>query len=188
MKRVVITGAGIVSSLGNSLGDVSQSLQQGRSGIAINESFIKAGMRSQVSGNISFDTSSAVPKRVARFMGRGGAFAYHAMEQAIEQSGLNEDQISNERTGLIVGSGGGATDEIVESVDVLREKGIRKVGPYRVTRGMQSSTVACLATAFKIRGLSYAVTSACATSPHSNGPAYEQIQLRKQDVIVRRRQ
>jgi len=183
MKRVVITGAGIVSSLGNSLGDVSQSLQQGRSGLAINESFIKAGMRSQVSGNISFDTSSAVPKRVARFMGRGGAFAYHAMEQAIEQSGLNEDQISNERTGLIVGSGGGATDEIVESVDVLREKGIRKVGPYRVTRGMQSSTVACLATAFKIRGLSYAVTSACATSSHSIGAAYEQIQFGKQDVM-----
>lgn len=183
MKRVVITGAGIVSSLGNSLSDVSQSLQQGRSGIAINESFIKAGMRSQVSGNISFDTASAVPKRVARFMGRGGAFAYHAMEQAIEQSGLNQDQISNERTGLIVGSGGGATDEIVESVDVLREKGIRKVGPYRVTRGMQSSTVACLATAFKIRGLSYAVTSACATSSHSIGAAYEQIQFGKQDVM-----
>lgn len=183
MKRVVITGAGIVSSLGNSLDSVSESLQKKRSGIASNESFKKAGMRSQISGNIKFDTASLVPKRVARFMGRGGAFAYHAMEQAIEQSGLTNDQISNDRVGLIIGSGGGATDEIVESVDVLRDKGIRKVGPYRVTRGMQSSTVACLATAFKIRGISYAVTSACATSAHAIGNAYEQILLGKQDIM-----
>ncbi len=183
MKRVVITGAGIVSSLGNSLDRVSESLQQNRSGIAPNASFKKAGMRSQISGNIEFDTASLVPKRVARFMGRGGAFAYHAMEQAIAQSGLSADQISNDRVGLIIGSGGGATDEIVESVDVLREKGIRKVGPYRVTRGMQSSTVACLATAFKIRGVSYSVTSACATSAHAIGNAYEQILLGKQDIM-----
>lgn len=183
MKRVVITGAGIVSSLGNSLEDVSHSLRQGLSGIRFNESFKQAGMRSHISGDIQFDIRDSVPRRVARYMGRGGAFAYHAMEQAIAQSGLTLEEISNERTGLIIGSGGGATDEVSESVDVLRTKGIRKVGPYRVTRGMHSSTTACLATAFGIKGVSYSVTSACATSSHAIGAAYEQIQLGKQDVM-----
>ena len=183
MKRVVITGAGIVSSLGNSLDEVSQSLQTGKSGIAHNESFKEAGMRSQISGAINFDMTSAVPKRIARFMGRGGAFAYHAMERALEHSGLTRTQISNERVGLIIGSGGGATDEIFNSVNTLLTRGIRKVGPYSVTRGMQSSTVACLATAFEIKGISYSVTSACATSSHSIGAALEQIQLGKQDVM-----
>lgn len=183
MRRVVITGAGIVSSLGNSLDEVSRSLKEGRSGIATNESFKEVGMRSHISGSIDFDTAALVPKRVARFMGRGGAYGYHAMEQAIESSGLTREEISNERVGLIIGSGGGATDEILDSVEVMRAKGIRKVGPYRVTRGMHSSTVACLATAFEIRGVSYAVTSACATSAHAIGSAYEQILLGKQDVM-----
>jgi 3-oxoacyl-[acyl-carrier-protein] synthase-1 len=183
MKRVVITGAGIVSSLGNSLDDVSYCLKTGKSGIAVNESFKQVGMRSHVSGQIEFDTQSLVPRRLARFMGRGGAYGYHAMAQAIEHSGLSPDQISNDRVGLIIGSGGGATDEILDSVDVMRRKGIRRVGPYRVTRGMQSSTVACLATAFEIRGVSYAVTSACATGAHAVGTAYEQILLGKQDVM-----
>lgn len=183
MKRVVITGAGIVSSLGNSLDDVSQSLRLGRSGIRTNDTFKEVGMRSHISGAIDFDTKELVPKRVARFMGRGGAYGYHAMEQALINSGLSRDEISNERVGLIIGSGGGATDEILDSVEVMRAKGIRKVGPYRVTRGMHSSTVACLATAFEIRGVSYAVTSACATSAHAIGAAYEQILLGKQDVM-----
>lgn len=182
MKRVVITGAGIVSSLGNSLDQVSQSLRQGRSGIGVNESFQDVGMRSHISGVIDFDLTS-IPKRVSRFMGRGGAFGYAAMEQAILQSGLTMDEISNDRVGLIIGSGGGATDEIVDSVEVMQSKGIRRVGPYRVTRGMHSSTVACLSTAFGIRGVSYAVTSACATSSHAIGSAYEQILLGKQDVM-----
>jgi 3-oxoacyl-[acyl-carrier-protein] synthase-1 len=183
MKRVVITGAGIVSSLGNSLDEVSTSLRLGKSGIANNETFKDVGMRSHISGHIEFDTTALVPKRVARFMGRGGAYGYHAMEQAIESSGLSREDVSNERVGLIIGSGGGATDEILDSVEVMRAKGIRKVGPYRVTRGMHSSTVACLATAFEIRGVSYAVTSACATSAHAIGAAYEQILLGKQDVM-----
>ncbi len=183
MKRVVVTGAGIVSSLGNTLDDVSQSLRQGQSGIGINESFQEIGMRSHISGLIDFDETSLVPKRVSRFMGRGGAYGYHAMEQAIINSGLSRDEISNDRVGLIIGSGGGATDEIVDSVEVMQSKGIRRVGPYRVTRGMHSSTVACLSTAFGIRGVSYAVTSACATSSHAIGAAYEQILLGKQDVM-----
>lgn len=183
MRRVVITGAGIVSSLGNSLDEVSLSLREGRSGIATNDSFKEVGMRSHISGSIDFDTAALVPKRVARFMGRGGAYGYHAMAQALESSGLTREEISNERVGLIIGSGGGATDEILDSVEVMRAKGIRKVGPYRVTRGMHSSTVACLATAFEIRGVSYAVTSACATSAHAIGSAYEQILLGKQDVM-----
>ncbi len=183
MRRVVVTGMGIVSCLGNDLETVLDSLKQGRSGIKFQPEYKELGFRSQVAGSIDIDLDALIDRKLRRFMGNASAYAYLAMKQAIEDSGLGEDQVSNVRTGLIAGSGGASSADIVESADILREKGVRRVGPYRVTRTMGSTVSACLATPFKIKGVNYSITSACATSAHCIGNAMEQIQLGKQDVI-----
>ncbi len=183
MRRVVISGIGVVSCLGNSKEDVLDSLKEGRSGISFNESFKEMGLRSQVCGSVDIDTSEYIDRKVRRFMGDAAAYAYISMQQAIDDAGLEESDISNLRTGLIAGSGGASTANIVASADITREKGVRRMGPYMVPRTMGSSVSACLATPFKIRGLNYSVTSACATSAHCIGIAMEQIQIGKQDLV-----
>ncbi len=183
MRRAVITGLGAVSCIGNSQDEIVESLRQGRSGIVANESFREMGLRSQVSGSCDIDTAALIDRKVLRFMGDSAAYAYIAMRQAIDDSGLEDADVSNERTGLIAASGGASSNNIVESADILRSRGVRKIGPYRVPRTMGSSVSACLATPFKIKGVNYSITSACATSAHCIGAAAEQIQLGKQDVI-----
>ncbi len=183
MRRVVVTGMGIVSCLGNDKESVLESLKQGRSGISYQPEYAELGFRSHVAGSVDIDLDALIDRKLRRFMGKAAAYAYIAMDQAVKDSGLSEDQVSNVRTGLIAGSGGASSADIVESADVLRDKGVRRVGPYRVTRTMGSTVSACLATPFKIKGVNYSITSACATSAHCIGNAMEQIQLGKQDVI-----
>ncbi|WP_415904618.1 beta-ketoacyl-ACP synthase I [Neptuniibacter sp. QD48_55] len=183
MRRVVVTGMGIVSCLGTDKETVLESLQQGRSGIKFQEDYKERGFRSQVAGSIDIDFSEQIDRKLLRFMGDAAAYTYIAMKEAIADANLAEDQVSNERTGLIVGSGGASADNIVETADITREKGVKRVGPYRVTRTMGSTVSACLATPFKIKGVNYSITSACATSAHCIGNAMEQIQLGKQDVV-----
>ncbi|MBQ4876580.1 beta-ketoacyl-ACP synthase I [Pseudoalteromonas luteoviolacea] len=183
MRRAVITGIGVVSSIGNNKQEVLESLKAGKSGIAFNQEFADMNLRSNVSGKIDIDVKALVDRKAHRFMGDAAAYSYIAMAQAIEDSGLAEDQVSNERTGLVVGSGGGSSKYQVEAADILRERGVKRVGPYMVPRTMASTTSACLATPFKIKGVNYSISSACATSAHCVGHAVEQIQLGKQDVI-----
>ncbi len=183
MRRVVITGLGAVSCIGNSKEAIKESLKLGRSGIVANESFKEMGMRSQVSGSVTIDFKDHIDRKVLRFMGDSAAYAYIAMQQAIADSGLEENDISNIRTGIIAASGGASSENIVKSADILRDRGVRKIGPYMVTRTMGSSVSACLATPFKIKGVNYSLTSACATSAHCIGAAAEQIQLGKQDIV-----
>ena len=183
MKRVVVTGMGIVSCLGNEIATVLEALRAGRSGITFQDSYAERGFRSQVAGSVNIDLKERIDRKILRFMGDAAAFAYLSMEQAIADSGLKESQVSNERTGIIMGSGGASSKNLVEAADVLREKGLKRVGPYRVTQTMGSTTSACLATPFKIKGLNYSISSACATSAHCIGSAMEQIQLGKQDVV-----
>ncbi len=183
MRRAVITGIGAVSCIGNSQDEIVESLRKGRSGIVANESFREMGLRSQVSGSCDIDTAALIDRKVLRFMGDSAAYAYIAMQQAIEDAGLGDADVSNERTGLIAASGGASSNNIVESADILRSRGVRKIGPYRVPRTMGSSVSACLATPFRIKGVNYSITSACATSAHCIGAAAEQIQLGKQDII-----
>jgi 3-oxoacyl-[acyl-carrier-protein] synthase-1 len=183
MRRVVVTGIGIVSCLGCDQETVLESLQQGRSGIKFQQEYKELGFRSHVAGSIDLDTESLIDRKLHRFMGDAAAYAYISMQQAIDDSGLAPDQVSNIRTGLIAGSGGASSANIVEAADTLREKGLRRVGPYRVTRTMGSTVSACLATPFKIKGANYSITSACSTSAHCIGNAMEQIQLNKQDVV-----
>ena len=176
MRRVVVTGLGAVSCLGNSKNEILDSLQQGRSGIVANESFSEMGLRSQVSGTVDIDVKEHIDRKVLRFMGDAAAYAYISMQQAIDDAGLEASDISNVRTGLIASSGGASSREIVRAADVLRARGVRKIGPYSVTKTMSSSISACLATPFKIKGLNYSLTSACATSAHCIGVGAEQIQ------------
>ncbi|GGC03646.1 beta-ketoacyl-[acyl-carrier-protein] synthase I [Marinobacterium zhoushanense] len=183
MRRVVVTGMGIVSCLGNDKETVLDSLKQGRSGIKYQPEYAELGFRSQVAGSVDLDIDAVIDRKLRRFMGNAAAYAYIAMDQAVKDSGLSEDQVSNVRTGLIAGSGGASSADIVETADILRDKGVRRVGPYRVTRTMGSTVSACLATPFKIKGVNYSITSACATSAHCIGNAMEQIQLGKQDVV-----
>ena len=183
MKRVVVTGIGIVSCLGNDKESVLDSLKNGRSGIRHNPAYEEIGMRSHVSGSVQIDTSALIDRKILRFMGDASAYAYLAMEQAINDANLADDEVSNIRSGLVMGSGGGSSADQLESMDILREKGIRKVGPYRVTRTMSSTTSACLATPFKIKGVNYTISSACATSAHCIGHGAELIQLGKQDIV-----
>ena len=183
MKRVVITCFGIVSCLGNDKQTVTESLREGKSGIRFQEAYKEAGMRSHVAGCVDIDLDAHIDRKVKRFMGDAAAFAYIAMQQAIEDAGLSEDQVSNPRTGLIVGSGGGSPSNQIEATDILREKGIRRVGPYMVPRTMSSTVSACLATPFKIKGVNYSISSACATSSHCIGTGVEQIQMGKQDIV-----
>lgn len=183
MRRAVITGLGAVSCIGNSKADIIDALRSGRSGIVANESYKEMGLRSQVSGSCHIDVTEHIDRKVRRFMGDAAAYAYIAMQQSIDDAGLEESDVSNFRTGLIAASGGASSNNIVESADILRARGVRKVGPYRVPRTMGSSVSACLATPFKIQGVNYSITSACATSAHCIGAAAEQIQLGKQDLV-----
>ena len=183
MRRAVITGLGIVSSIGNNKEEVTQSLREGRSGITYSEEFEQAGMRSHVWGKVNIDLDELIDRKIKRFMGDAAGYAYVAMQQAIEDSGLTEDMVSNVRTGIIAGSGGASSQNQVEAVDILREKGVKRIGPYMVTRCMGSTVSACLATPFKIKGVNYSISSACSTSAHCIGNALEQIQLGKQDII-----
>ncbi|HCV18970.1 MAG TPA: beta-ketoacyl-ACP synthase I, partial [Alteromonas sp.] len=183
MRRAVITGLGIVSSIGINQEQVTASLKAGKSGITFSEEFAEMGMRSQVWGNVDIDFSEHIDRKVMRFMGDAAAYAYVAMKQAIDDSGLTEEQVSNIRTGIVAGSGGGSSKNQVGSADVIREKGVKRVGPYMVPRCMGSTVSACLATPFKILGVNYSISSACATSAHCIGHALELIQLGKQDVV-----
>lgn len=183
MRRVVVTGLGIVSCLGNDRQQVLDSLREGRSGIRRKEEYAELGFRSQVAGVVDINLEDHIDRKQLRFMGDAAAYAYISMAQAIADSGLSEEQVSNERTGLIAGSGGASSANQVEAADIMRAKGLRRVGPYRVTRTMGSTVSACLATPFKIKGINYSISSACATSAHCIGSAVEQIQLNKQDVV-----
>jgi 3-oxoacyl-[acyl-carrier-protein] synthase-1 len=183
MKRVVITGMGIVSCLGNDKDTVLNALKDGKSGISFQQDYADMGFRSHIAGSIDIDVKEHIDRKTLRFMGDAAAYNYIAMQQAIDDSGLTADQVSNERTGIIVGSGGASSSNLVESADILRERGLKRVGPYRVTQTMGSTTSACLATPFKIKGVNYSISSACATSAHCIGNAMELIQLGKQDVV-----
>ena len=184
MNRVVITGMGIVSSLGGNKAEVLESLKSAKSGIEFSEKYAEMGLRSHVHGSISeVDTSDVIDRKMLRFMADAAIFNAIALDEAIKQSGLSEDMVSSERTGLIMGSGGASNVNVVEAADILREKGIKRVGPYRVPRTMGSTTSACLSTLFKIKGINYSISSACSTSAHCIGNAMEQIQLGKQDVV-----
>ncbi len=183
MRRVVITGMGIVSSIGNNKAEVLDSLRQGRSGITFSEVYRDMGFRSHVHGSLKIDPDEAVDRRWRRFMGDGAAYNYIAMQEAIADSGLAEGDVSNERTGLIMGSGGPSTRSLVAAADIAREKGPKKVGPFAVPKTMSSTNSATLSVAFKIRGVNYSISSACSTSAHCIGNAAEIIQLGKQDIV-----
>ena len=183
MRRAVITGLGIVSSIGNDKQEVTDSLRAGRSGITFSQQFADMGLRSQVWGDLKIELSDHIDRKAMRFMGDAAAYAYIAMQQAIEDAGLTEEQYSNERVGIIAGSGGASSENQVISADILREKSVKRIGPYMVTRCMGSTVSACLATPFKIKGVNYSISSACATSAHCIGNALEMIQLGKQDMV-----
>ncbi len=183
MRRAVITGMGIVSCLGNDVGTVTAALRAGRSGIRAMPIYREMGMKSQIAGQIDLDPAGLIDRKHLRFMSTAAVYGYVAMQQAIADSGLAEHQVSNPRTGIIMGSGGISGEKFVESVDTLREKGVRRMGPYRVTQIMSSTVSACLATPFHIKGLNISISSACATSAHCIGAAVEQIQLGKQDIL-----
>ena len=183
MRRVVISGLGIVSCLGNSKAEVLDSLRAGRSGISFNEAYKESGMRSHVSGGINIDINEMIDRKIRRFMGDAAAYAYLAMQQAIDDAGLKDEEVSHPMTGLIASSGGASSANIVASSDIMRAKGVRRIGPYMVPRTMGSTVSACLATPYKIKGLNYSITSACATSAHCIGAGMEQIQMGKQDII-----
>jgi 3-oxoacyl-[acyl-carrier-protein] synthase-1 len=183
MRRVVVTGMGIVSCIGTDLQTVLTSLQQGKSGIVFRPEYAARGMRSHVAGAVDIDFTPLIDRKDLRFMGAAAAYGYLSMKQAITHAGLAPEQISNIRTGLIMGAGGSSTEDQVETADILREKGLKRIGPYRVTRTMGSTVSACNATAFGIKGINYSISSACATSAHCIGNAMELIQLGKQDIV-----
>lgn len=183
LRRVVVTGLGIVSCIGNDQDTVTQSLKDGTSGIVFSPKYAEMGFRSHVEGRPNINLEEMVDRKLLRFMGEGAAYNYIAMQQAITDSGLEHKDVSNERTGLIMGSGGPSTKNLLEAFDVSREKGPKRIGPYMVTRCMSSTNSACLATPFQIKGLNYSITSACATSAHCIGSGVEQIQWGKQDIV-----
>ena len=183
MKRVVVTGMGIVSSIGNNTQEVLASLREGRSGIVRADSYAELGFRCQVHGAPDIDVEAMIDRRAMRFHGGGTAWNHVAMDQAIRDGGFEPDDVSNDRTGIIMGSGGPSTRTIVEAADITRTKGPKRVGPFAVPKAMSSTASATLATWFKIKGVNYSISSACATSNHCIGNAYETIQLGKQDVI-----
>ncbi len=182
-RRVAVTGMGIVSSLGNNKTEVLNSLRNGASGIEFVEEYKERGFRSHLHGSINIDIDDHVDRKVRRFMGDGAAYNYIAMQEAIEDAGLGENEISNERTGLILGSGGPSTVDIVQSAEIAMEKGVKRIGPYRVPRSMCSTNSATIATPFHIKGVNYSISSACSTSAHCIGNAAEMIQWGKQDIM-----
>ncbi len=183
MRRAVVTGIGIVSSIGNDKKETLDSLRANRSGIEFHQEYVDLGFRTNVHGSIRLNVDELIDRKVRRFMGDSAAFNYVAMQEAIKDSGLEQDDISNPRTGLIVGSGGGSTENLLRSTDLLRAKGLRRVGPYMVPRTMCSTNAACLGTAFQIKGVGYSISSACSTSAHCIGNAAELIQIGKQDIV-----
>ena len=183
MKRVVVTGIGIVSSLGNNCQEVLASLRGLKSGITSDPTYREMGLRSQVAGNIAIDTKEHIDRKVVRFMGNAAAYTYIALKEAIAQAGLTPEQVSNIRTGIVAGSGGASSSSQVELADTLRASGVKRVGAYGVTKCMGSTVSACLATPFQIRGVNYSISSACSTSAHCIGHGAELIQLGKQDIV-----
>jgi 3-oxoacyl-[acyl-carrier-protein] synthase-1 len=183
MKRAVITGMGIVSPIGNNNAEVLESLKVGRSGIEFSPEYAELGMRSHVHGRPKIDLDERLDRKQRRFMGDGAAYNYLAMQEAIADAGLEDSDVSNERTGLIMGSGGPSTKNLLAAFDTTRERGPRKVGPFMVPRTMSSTNSATLATPFRIKGVNYSITSACSTSAHCIGNAYEMIQMGKQDIV-----
>ena len=184
MRRVVITGLGIVSSLGNNKDEVLASLKAGKSGITYQPEYAERGLRSHVAGSIKgLNIEALIDRKLLRFMAKGHAYSWIAMQEAIADSKLPEELVSNVRTGLIVGAGGTSTESMLEGTNTLAEKGIRRVGPYMVTKTMSSGIAACLATGAKIKGVNYGISSACSTSAHCIGAGVEQIQLGKQDIV-----
>src|SRR5437660_6790791 len=181
MKRVVVTGVGVVSSIGNNAAEVTKSLKDGKSGIEFVPQYKELGFRSQVAGTLKMNVDDLVDRRLRRFMGDGAAYAYLAMKQAIEDAGLGNGEISNERTGVVAGSGGPTTGAIVQSAIIAKEKGPKRIGPFMVPKAMSSTISANLATAYRIKGPSYSISSACSTSAHCIGNAVECIQLGKAD-------
>jgi len=185
MQKVVVTGFGIVSSLGNNTQEVTNSLRSLSSGITLNEINKDMGLRSHISGSIkNLNLKESIDRKLYRFMGDAAAYAYISAEQAIEDANLSDNELSNERTGIIMGSGGASSEDTIDSADILRTKGIKRIGPYRVTKAMGSTVSACLATSFGIKGVNYSISSACSTSAHCIGAGMEQIQLGKQDVVI----
>jgi len=185
MREVVVTGIGIVSSIGNNVEEVTESLKTLKSGIVKNEINSELGLRSHISGSVkNLDLKERIDRKLFRFMGEAAAFAYISTEEAIKDSGLDDESLSSERTGLIMGSGGASSEDQIDSADILRSKGLKRIGPYRVTKAMGSTVSACLATSFGIKGINYSISSACATSAHCIGSGMEQIQLGKQDIII----
>lgn len=182
-RRVVVTGLGITSCLGTDVNAVTESLREGRSGISFQQEHVDVGMKSHVAGSIDIDLSEHIDRKQLRFMGHAAAYAFLSMNQAINDSGLDESMVSNVRTGIVAGSGGASSSSQVEAADILRERGLRRVGPYRVTQTMASTVSACLATPFKIKGVNYSIASACSTSAHCIGNGMELIQMGKQDVV-----
>ena len=184
MRRVVVTGLGIVSSIGNNAEEVTASLRAGKSGIEFAPDYADLGFRSHIHGSIKLDPSEHIDRKLMRFMGNGAAYNYIAAQQAIEDAGLEPADVSNPMTGMVMGSGGPSTSNMMQAFDTAREKGPKRVGPYMVPRVMCSTNSATLSTAFKIKGLSYSISSACSTSSHCVGNAYELIQMGKQDVML----
>ena len=183
MRRAVITGMGIVSPLGNNLGETLVSLRETKSGIRLKEDYVELGLRCHIAGAINLDAQELIDRKLYRFMADAAAFSYLSMDEAIKDAGLTEAEVSNERAGLVAGSGGASSFNLIDAADILRSKGLKRIGPYRVTRTMSSTVSACLATAFKIKGVNYSITSACSTSAHCIGHALELIQMDKQDLI-----
>ena len=185
MQKVVVTGFGIVSSLGNNIEEVTNSLKTLSSGIILNEINKEMGLRSFISGSIkNIDLKEKIDRKLYRFMGDAAAYAYISTEQAIKDANLSLDDLSNDRTGIIMGSGGASSEDTIDSADILRSKGLKRIGPYRVTKAMGSTVSACLATSFGIKGVNYSISSACSTSAHCIGAGMEQIQLGKQDIVI----
>ena len=183
MRRVVVTGIGVISSIGNDKDEVLASLREGRSGITFSEEYRELGFKSQVHGGIRLNYEHLIDRKLRRFMGSGAAYNYLAMRQAIDDAGLTEEDVSNDRTGLVMGSGGPSTQDQILAADVTREKGPKRVGPYMVPKCMSSTNSATLATPFKIRGVNYSISSACSTSAHCVGNGVEMIQWNKQDIV-----
>ena len=185
MREVVITGIGIISSLGNNISEVTNSLRNLKSGISDNIINKELGLRSHVSGSIrNLEPKELIDRKLYRFMGDAAAYAYLSTEEAIKDASLNDSELSNQKTGLIMGSGGASSEDQIDSADILRSKGLKRIGPYRVTKAMGSTVSACLATSFGIKGINYSISSACATSAHCIGSGMEQIQLGKQDIVI----
>ena len=185
MREVVVTGIGIVSSIGNNVTEVTNSLQNLKSGISHNNINAELGLRSHVSGSVkNLDLKELIDRKLYRFMGDAAAYAYLSTQEAVNDADLEDTELSNYKTGLIMGSGGASSEDQIDSADILRSKGLKRIGPYRVTKAMGSTVSACLATSFGIKGINYSISSACATSAHCIGSGMEQIQLGKQNIVI----